>query len=134
MTTYVLSTEIARAGCAAVIARLPVEPVYQVVVGLYDPKRSGKQNRRFWKLMSLVEEHIPDEDGVLHSRTWWHLRKRHDFECFTDPLETITLAGGLEVPVVKSSADMKVKEFNDYMEQCEFWAAEHGILLDNWSG
>ena len=130
MTTYVLSTETARDGCARLIGRLPVDPVHQVVVKPFEETRRDAQNRRLWVLLGLVAQYMPDPDGVLHGKEYWHHFFRIEFDYVTG--ETITLANGFEMPIAKSSAQMKVKEFGEYMEKVELRAAEHGILMDNW--
>lgn len=48
--------------------------------------------------------------------------------------DDVTLPSGKVIPMIRSSAELDVAAFADYMTAVESWAAEHGVYLDGMEG
>lgn len=89
--------------------------LYDVLVFEHDDTRSSNQNRRYWQLLHLLGDHLGYGAEEMHELMLFH---------FTS--ETKEVAGH-KVVTLKSTARMKVKEFNEYMEMIESWGKQFGF-------
>ena len=65
-------------------------------------------------------------DGKTYSPEQYHLYCKRRFLGATDR----ELPGGDVLTIPNSTADLDADEFNDYMQQVENLAQEHGVWLD----
>lgn len=89
-------------------------------------RRSTEANRRYWALLHSMSEQIKPV-GATYSADQWHLWARSRFLGADD----IKLPSGASVTIPKSTADLDVGEFNDYMTQVEAFANERGCFLED---
>lgn len=87
--------------------------------------RSNEQNKRYWKILTIISERLKTADGY-HSTQTWHLYFRERYlGC-----EDYSLPNRKTITIPKSTAGLDVGEFNEYMTQVEAFANEHGVYLD----
>lgn len=89
-------------------------------------KRSGHQNARLWSLYHAMADHIRPL-GVAYSPDSWHLWSKSKFLGCDD----VTLPSGKTISIPRSTADLDVAEFNDYMGRVEAFANERGAFLED---
>jgi hypothetical protein len=89
-------------------------------------RRSNEANRRYWLLLHLVAESIKP-GGVSYSAETWHTYMKSRFI----GADEVRLPNGKVLTLPKSSAELDVAEFNDYMTQVESWAAERDVFLED---
>lgn len=92
---------------------------WKVVFYEQSEKRSNEQNERLW--------------GYLYPSIASHLGYSiNDFHkiCKGKFLRTEIVVDDEIIPVVKSTTKLNVKEFTEYMENIEQWAAEEGWLVE----
>lgn len=119
----VLNTESARQTARQMLDRLPLgKPLCEVAFRRYKRRRTVKQNSRYRALLEAISEQLPDEDGKYHSPDVWHefMRRR-----FLAP-DTFVVDGEIQA-VPKSTADLEVSEFGDFMTKVEVFASEHNV-------
>jgi hypothetical protein len=87
-------------------------------------KRSHPQNARYWLLMHTISDKLKPQN-VQHSPEVWHTYFKSRFLGCND----VTMPNGKTLSLPRSSADLDVAEFADYMTQVESWAAEHDVWL-----
>ncbi len=92
-------------------------------------RRSNPQNARYWLLLFRISERLPVQ-GQTYSAEQFHLYFKSRFIGCDD----VKLPNGKVITIPKSSADLDVAEFNEYMEKVEAWAAEHNVYLDEMEG
>jgi hypothetical protein len=89
------------------------------------PKRSSEQNRRYWALINAISAKLNNAGEHFSGEAWhWWLKQRFI------GMDELKLPSGKVVAQPCSSADLETPEFADYMTQCEVWANEHGVCLD----
>lgn len=84
-----------------------------------DAKRNNEQNKRYW---GFVLKTIADQawvEGKQYSQDVWHEYLARKFGV----CEEITLPDGEIITRRKSTTQMTVSEFAEYMTQCENYAA-----------
>jgi hypothetical protein len=87
-------------------------------------RRSNPQNSRYWLLVHTIAERLKPQ-GVQHSPEVWHTYFKSRFlGC-----DEVTMPNGKSLQLPRSSADLDVPDFADYMTQVETWAAEHDVYL-----
>jgi hypothetical protein len=89
------------------------------------PKRSSEANRRYWALLALIADKVKVQDKYF-SRTVWH-------EYFKEKLlgaNEVTLPNGQKRVYSESSAELDTKEFSEYMDKIEAWAANQNVWLE----
>lgn|SRR5512135_2565897 len=89
-------------------------------------KRSQPQNARYWALLHLLSEKIKPNGSVYSAEAWHHYCKSRWLGC-----DDIPLPNGKMLVMPRSSANLDVAEFNDYMTAIEAWAAERDVYLDD---
>lgn len=92
--------------------------LYDVIVTEHDDTRSSNQNRRYWQLLHMLGDHLG-----------YSALDMHELMLFQFTAETKEVAGH-PVTTLKSTARMKVKEFNEYMEMIESWGQQFGFKFD----
>jgi len=91
---------------------------WKVIVYEESEKRSNEQNERLW---GYLYPSIGNYLGLTQKEI--HAMCKYQF------LRTEIVIDDKVIPVLKSTTSLSVKEFTDYMEKIEIWAAQQG-----WSG
>jgi hypothetical protein len=89
-------------------------------------KRSPQANARYWLLLHLIAESLRP-GGAEYSADQWHAYMKSRFLGCDD----VTLPNGKTLTIPRSSASLDRREFAEYMEQVEAWAAERGVFLED---
>jgi len=87
----------------------------------YKRKRTVSQNSRYWAILTEIAQQLKPNDQEYSPETWHEY-----FKAKMIGKDTILIDGEAEV-IAKSSANLEVQEFTDYMTQVEAWAIEHGV-------
>jgi hypothetical protein len=87
-------------------------------------KRSNEANRRYWLLLHTISDKLRPQN-VQHSPEVWHCYFKSRFMGHDD----VRLPNGKVLSIVRSTTDLDVPEFADYMTQVEVWANEHDVYL-----
>lgn len=118
--TILIDTTAKRDRVLSWLAKVPIDEVMELTLRAYKPTRSEMQNRRYWKILTLISDHTGHDKDELHEM----LKMR-----FLGTQES-TIAGET-ITHQRSSAKLKVSEFAEYMEKCESWMIETlGIWLE----
>jgi hypothetical protein len=88
-------------------------------------KRSNPQNARLWLLYHALSEKLPVR-GQTFSADTWHVWAKTKFLGADD----VILPSGKTLTLPRSTAQLDVAEFADYMTKLEAWANEQGVFLD----
>jgi hypothetical protein len=133
------------AGVVNFLERLNVQKPVQVVVSEWKPRRTDKQNARYWVLLTLIADSIELDEVVLDEKTGevkstgrkrkyekdvWHEQFKRKF---LTPVE-IRLPNGRLVQDYPSTSAMSGEAFSDYATQVEAWANERGVILPDIGG
>jgi hypothetical protein len=87
-------------------------------------KRSHPQNARYWLLIHAIADKIKPQN-VQHSPEVWHCYFKSKFiGC-----DEVVMPNKKTLLLPRSSADLDVGEFAEYMTQVEQWAGEHDVWL-----
>ena len=89
-----------------------------------EEKRSSEQNKRYWKLLSLLAQ--KPVQGEIYSSKLWHIYFKFKFLGADD----IKLPNGKILTEPKGTSDLDKKQFNEYMLEVEVWCNEHNIYMD----
>ena len=91
----------------------------------FSDKRRDQQNRRYWAMLTEVEQKLNIEGQQYGTGTWheylkgtflgWEEKRMPDGRIFTQPI---------------SSTKLTVKEFARYMERVEAWAVSLGVVFE----
>ena len=126
--TFVLHSQQHKQSAINFITRLSLEELHEVSIKPHEKTRTLEQNKRLWALLQEVSDHIPDENGELHGREYWHFRLRSEFNY----IEGTCKIKGYDCPMPKSSTKMSTYEMSSYQEQIVQLLVEHGIPLPDW--
>lgn len=88
-------------------------------------KRSHPQNSRYWLLLHAIAEKLKPQ-GQAYSAETWH----HYFKTKLIPGSVVDLPNGKTIMVPRSTTDLDVGEFAEYMTAVETWAVERDVWLD----
>jgi len=88
--------------------------------------RGHEQNAKYWLLLHLISERIKI-DGQDYRPDVWHEWAKSRFI----GRDEVHLPNGKDVTIIRSSADLDVDAFSDYMTKVEAWAAERGVFLED---
>jgi len=100
------------------LKNLNCEKPHNVTIGEEKETRRSRQNRLYWKWVSIIGDDIGYERKDMHDVLVY------------DILGMITKTiHGKEVKSLASTHDLKVGEFSDYMERVNRFAANLGINL-----
>ena len=116
------------------LSGLSLEVLYSVTISEYEKVRTTAQNSRYWSLLQIVAEHVPDEYGELHSKEWWHYKIRCDlgYVVGTCRVRVSGISEPVDAPMPKSTTKMSTVEMSDCQEQIVQLLVEHGIPLPEW--
>ena len=87
----------------------------QVDIKPESAKRSTQANRYYWQILHQIEEQGWVE-GRQYSADLWHEYAKRRF------LGLVDLPGGASIGI--STTDLSTKEFQDYVQKVEAWAAQ----------
>jgi hypothetical protein len=87
--------------------------------------RTHPQNARYWLLLHRIAEMLRP-GGREYSADTWH----HYFKGRLLGFDEVRLPNGKTHTIVRSTADLTVDQFSDYMAAVEAWAMEHSVWLD----
>lgn len=88
-------------------------------------RRSNEANRRYWLLVHTISERLRPQN-VQHSPEVWHTYFKSRFLGCDD----VRMPNGKTLTIPRSSAELDVSEFAEFMTQVEVWANEHDVYLD----
>jgi len=84
-------------------------------------KRTSQANRRYWAILNQIESDVWVEGRQYSAQVWHEAAKRRFLGCIDIP------GGGM---IAVSSADLSSREFSEYTDKVEAWAAtEFGLSL-----
>lgn len=89
-------------------------------------KRSNEQNRRYWLLLHAMADKLKP-GGRIFSADTFHVWARSKWLGCTDHV----LPNGRSLSIPKSTRDLDVAEFNEYMTEVEAWANDRGVFLED---
>lgn len=102
------------------LAKIPVDEVIELSLKPYKPTRSQQQNSRYWLIITKISDHTGHDKNELHEM----------FKNRFLGMQTTEIAGET-ITHQRSSAKLKVAEFQEYMERVEAWMVETlGIWLE----
>lgn len=84
-------------------------------------KRRNAQNRRYWAVLHEMAEQLDINDVEA-----WHEWCKRRFI----GVKEVTLPDGEIINIGRSSTDLSVQEFADYMTSIEAWAVDHGVIFN----
>lgn len=121
--TYVLTDEIKANNCVATITKYwqrqhDAGKTLEVII--QRKKRSLPQNDRYWAILQRVSEQIRPLNRQ-YSKDVWHEHFKREF-IGVDPLPSGAY-------MAKSTTDLDIEVFTNYMTQVEAWAIEAGADL-----
>lgn len=85
-------------------------------------KRRNAQNRRYWAVLHEIAEQL----NISDVEAWHEWAKRRFIG-----VKEVTLPDGEIVAVGKSSTELSVKDFADYMISIEAWAVDNGVIFND---
>jgi hypothetical protein len=85
-------------------------------------KRRSAQNRRYWAILHEMAEQLDINDVEA-----WHEWCKRRFI----GVKEVTLPDGEIINIGRSSTDLSVQEFADYMTSIEAWAVDHGVIFND---
>lgn len=88
-------------------------------------RRSSAANALYWSLLHAISERITPA-GNSYSADTWHEWCKSKFLGADD----MKLPNGKVLTKTHSSSDLDAEEFSRYLSQCEAWAAEKGVYLE----
>lgn len=89
------------------------------------PKRSSQANRRYWELLHAISDGVKVNGEHFAAKVWHEYCKERFLGA-----DEMRLPNGKSRLIVRSTADLEVPDFNDYMTRVEVWASERGVWLD----
>lgn len=87
--------------------------------------RSHQANARYWLLLHAIAEKLRP-GGISYSAETWHTYMKSRYLGCDD----VTLPNLKTIPMPRSSANLDVAEFNEFMAKVEAWAMERDVWLD----
>jgi len=88
-------------------------------------RRSNPANARYWLLLHAIADKVKPGGLSYSADQWHHYMKSRYLGC-----DDVALPNGKTLTIPKSSADLDVADFNDYMTKVEAWAVERDVWLD----
>lgn len=99
----------------------------QIIISEEDRKRTSEQNRFYWKVIIGQIAESGWINGRQYRREVWHEYLAQTFL----PREEMVLPSGEIIQRRKSTTELNVGEFSEYIEKCRAYAAvELGIEFD----
>lgn len=97
-------------------AQLDHNTRWQVTVRQYKSKRSNSQNSRYWAFLTEFGKYLGYTKDEMHDL------------CRLKFLSERVEIGNELIRKLKSTPKANTKEFSDYSEMCEMWAASLGFV------
>jgi len=88
----------------------------EVSFGPYRPQRSVLQNRLYWEYMTQLGNHVGHTKDEMSLFFKWKFLGADQTEIY-----------GQSFNAVRSTTDLNVKEFNEYLRSIEVFASEQGF-------
>lgn len=88
-------------------------------------QRRNTQNSKYWHVIHEIAEQL-HINGKLMSPESWHEWSKRKFI----GVREIRLPNGEVLLLGKSSTNLSVNEFADYIQELEAWAVEHGVVIN----
>ena len=89
-------------------------------------KRNHDQNARYWALLHAIADKVRP-GGNSYSAEQWHVYAKSRWLGCDD----FILPNGKTLVIPRSTADLDVAAFNDFMTAVEAWAAERDVFLED---
>jgi len=123
MRKFILKNTHIKATAIDFIARLPLEPVYEVIVRESRTKRSTDQNSLMWKLLTDLSNQVEWYGQKLQPEDW---------KCImTAGLKKFKVVPDMDgtgfVSIGAYTSKMSVKEMNELITLIEAFGAERGV-------
>lgn len=117
MTSHLISDQESRQRIADLILRLP-DQKYEVEITAYKPNRTVLQNKLYWHWLHYLSGETGYSKDELHE-----LAKQSILG------SDVKMILGKPVPIPKSTADLNIKDFIDYLTEFEAFFASKGFVL-----
>lgn len=129
--SFVLRSWDIRERCMQFIATLDLAATktpFEVLVKPLRLKRTVAQNRRYWAILRDISEQWYSAEGYRYTQSQLHEEFKRLYLGSED--EWVGFDGMVRsVPI--STTILSTKEFNEYMEMVEAWAADAGVVLSD---
>ena len=89
-------------------------------------RRSNPANALYWVLLHQVAEKVKPGQMTYSADQWHQYFKSRFLGC-----DDVKLPNGKVLVMPRSSADLDVADFGDYMDKVQAWAAERDVYLDS---
>lgn len=122
----ILSDTDAKVAAVSAVAQAPITPDRPLCVRIepYQDVRSRQANALYWsRLEEIADQVMPG--GVAYTPDAFHEYFARKFL----PQTWMTLPNGKTALVRKSTKQLTVAEFGDYLERIAAWAAHHEVQL-----
>ena len=129
---FILHSDKQKQSCINFITGLSLETLFAVTIDEYEKLRTLEQNSRYWPLLQLVADNIPDEQGELHSKEYWHYRLRSEWGYIIGTCQMKVNGIKIDAPMPKSTTQMSTHEMSEYQEKIVELLIEHGVPLPEW--
>lgn len=118
--SYVLRSDLVRQNVLKIVSMLNLSAKsWEIVIREYKPNRKIQQNALYWKWLTVIASETGNDKDVMHEYFAVKFLGCEMVECFGETREKR-----------KSTADLKVKEFAEYLNQIEAFAVQElGIVL-----
>lgn len=87
--------------------------------------RSHQANARYWLLLHAIAEKVKPGGASYSAEAWHTYMKSRYLGC-----DDVKLPNLKTLSMPRSTANLDVAEFNDYMTAVETWAGERDVWLD----
>lgn len=89
-------------------------------------KRNSEQNRRLWALYHMAADKLHPDGHTFSAETWHTYYKSRFLGC-----DEVKLPSQKVLLIPRSTADLDVAEFSDYMTKVEADLNERGVFLED---
>lgn len=118
--TVVIRSDADRRTALEAVRHAPADSV--VTVGPWQQKRNADQNRIYWARLEELAEQLPVE-GAYFTADAWHEQVAR----WWMPKEEVRLPSGKLVTRRKSTSELTVQEFSEYLEKFTAWAVSKEV-------
>lgn len=96
----------------------------EVVIKPFKRRRNLDQNALYWAVLTDISNQVTDENGKKYSPEVWH----EYFKALFLGKDTV-LVDGEATLIPKSTRNLNVMEFADYVTQIQAWSVDHEVRL-----
>ena len=122
----VLDSDDRKAYAAKQLAKVPVDAGMEMEIRVHKDNRSLAQNRKYWAVLGDISAQMPAQ----LNGTWYSSEAYHEyFKRLFLGVEVMSIDGNT-CHSSRSTRTLKTKEFAEYLEQLDWWCAEHNINFD----